>query len=172
MFVFISGKRCTGKDTLAKKIHSLADNTIIDSFANLVKYEISVKYNLDYNKLINDYEYKCKYRQILIQYAEAQKKNHGTDIWVKRLIDKYNTEKHIIIVTDLRFKVELEYIKKINAKYIIIRLEISDETRKSYGWVYDEKIDTTRSEIDLDNTKFENILNDNYTIDDVKSLLC
>ena len=65
-FCFISGKRCSGKDTLSKRLKDVfLDKCLIDSFSNQVKREVSIKYNLDYDKLINDYIYKNKHRQII-----------------------------------------------------------------------------------------------------------
>lgn len=61
-------------------------------------------------------------RSLCITIGEMFKNLYGKKVWVKRLIDSVGDKR--VIVTDLRFAVEYEELKKLNATFVrIVRLD-------------------------------------------------
>ena len=108
MKIAITGKICSGKSTLANK---LKDKLKLEkhSFADNVK---------KYAKEIFEMEYKD--RKLIQDFAENMKELDN-NIWIKQL-DKEIKDKTHIVIDDLRFENEYNYLKKNN--YYIIKLVI------------------------------------------------
>lgn len=108
MKIAITGKICSGKSTLANK---LKDKLKLEkySFANNVK---------KYAKEIFEMEYKD--RKLIQDFAEKMKELDN-NIWIKQL-DKEIKDKTHIVIDDLRFENEYNYLKANN--YYIIKLVI------------------------------------------------
>tara|TARA_B110000459_G_scaffold194054_1_gene233005 strand:- start:269 stop:772 length:504 start_codon:yes stop_codon:yes gene_type:complete len=108
MKIAITGKICSGKSTLANKLKNILKLEKY-SFANNVK---------KYAKEI--FEMKYKDRKLIQDFAEKMKEIDN-NIWIKQL-DKEIKDKVHIIIDDLRFENEYNYLKKNN--YYIIKLVI------------------------------------------------
>jgi cytidylate kinase len=108
MKIAITGKICSGKSTLANK---LKDKLKLEkySFADNVK---------KYAKEIFEMEYKD--RKLIQDFAEKMKELDN-NIWIKQL-DKEIKDKTHIVIDDLRFENEYNYLKANN--YYIIKLVI------------------------------------------------
>lgn len=180
-YILISGKRCSGKDTVASLIkEKLGKDTVILGFANVLKYNYAksiatneIDTQCIYEKLINEYKFKEQHRENLINLAKSEKIKHGDDIWVRRLLDYVkNLNVKTIIIPDFRFKVEFEYFR--NLKAYIIRVKSDETVRKERGWRYDPKIDNDVTETDLDeinDIKFNLVVNNNYSIEHLKYII-
>ena len=168
MFIFLSGKRCSGKDTCARLIQSCFSTSVIDAFANMVRFEISKMYHLEYERLLYDYEYKNEHREKMIIHAESEKSVHGHDFWAKKLIEKYENDIRIIIVSDLRFEEEYEYIRQHTSNSIFIRISSTNNIKKHRGWIYTPRIDDHISETGLDHIKWFHHIHNDGTLDELQ----
>lgn len=108
MKIAITGKICSGKSTLANK---LKDNLKLEkySFADNVKKYATEIFEMEY-----------KDRKLIQDFAEKMKELDN-NIWIKQL-DKEIKDKVHIVIDDLRFENEYNYLKKNN--YYIIKLVI------------------------------------------------
>lgn len=108
MKIAITGKICSGKSTLAN---------IIKYRLNLEKYSFADNVK-KYAKELFDMSYKD--RKLIQDFAEKLKEIDN-DIWIKQL-DKNIKDKDNIIIDDLRFENEYNYLR--SNKYFIIKLLI------------------------------------------------
>ncbi len=178
MFIAISGKMGTGKDYFVENYikpfieNKLKETYIVISFADMIKVNLMVHHNIQLDEL---YGYKSsKIRNLLqLEGTEKGRNVHGEDIWIRYVkawseIFKSRGIKYIII-PDLRFKNELEFIKKNNG--IIFRINAPNRNEKrlkneSSNYENYEKIKNHQSEIELDDFKFDIIIdNDNFLND-------
>jgi|SRR5581483_3426346 len=165
-YILISGKRCSGKDTVAellKKNSKFGSFIEISGFAKSLKRnyakilanELSEPADIIYDKLLNNYEFKQKHRLGLIQYGIDEKEKYAQDIWIQRLIELSKNSK-IIIIPDVRYKYEL-YHKIFNRENSVkIRVICSNETREKRGWKFTSGVDDNHSECDLDDVDINN----------------
>ena len=153
--ILISGKRYAGKDYWADKIQKLVNDSTILHFSDMAKLELSDETGLDYDRLINDRDYKEKHRAQIINLAESRRKRDG-EYWAKKLSQYICQNKFQgVIISDFRFIEEYNYIKKyfFASDISTIRLNICDEMRLDRGWEYNSEVDDSESETSLDNAK-------------------
>lgn len=138
--IAITGLKGSGKDTTANYIIKNYDNWEKDSFAGTLKDAVSAIFGWDRKMLAGDtpedreiretkdeywskkFGYDVTPRIILQKFGTECLRNHlHEDIWVNSLERKIiNTDKNIII-TDCRFKNELDMLRNLEAT--IIRVE-------------------------------------------------
>lgn len=173
--VLLSGWATSGKDVFADTLVKKANFKKL-SFASPLKKYTSEKYNFDYNLTLTQKGKASKIffmengssvsvRDLLIKEAQSCKDSHGINIWAEKLFDeilfydKINDKRgekyDNIVISDFRYINEIEYLKKIfdNAKFITIRIN-----RHSICPIISE------SEHELDNYKFDYIINNNKSI--------
>jgi len=153
MIIGIYGEKRVGKDTTAKILSELL-GLEIKSFAKIPKEIISKTLGISielFENLKNENQY---YRQMIINFAEIMKEKLGKDIWVK-MLDKSDS----FIISDLRFKEEVEAIKKINKNFIIIKI-IDKNVKETdiHQFDYDFIIDNTKKDINILKEKCKNII--------------
>ena len=118
MRLAIIGVMCSGKTTIADYLVNNHNFRKL-SFADDVKKYANEIFNL-----------KNKNRRILQQFS-SKMKEIDSDIWIKRLdiklkmLNDNDNDNDNIVIDDLRFENELEYLKKNNFKFL--KLEISDD---------------------------------------------
>lgn len=149
--ICISGHKSSGKDTiglmiqylLAKKNNpALTDHYDIfkrlyptyekeeksgykiKKFADKVTESFKVITKLDYHSVCREFkeEFRIKYRE----YAESCKDVFGRNIWAVALFESVDMRRDKIIITDLRFKEELDFIRRYKNS-IIIKKESKEE---------------------------------------------
>lgn len=172
-FVLISGKRFSGKDTVAKILRNIIkNNCLIISFAEVVKFEVAKNLNLNYDRLIVDREYKEKYRHELVKYADERKSYEDINIFVKSLINQVSYfNPSWCIIPDCRFKHEIEYFKDNKLEFTTMRISVSDEIRRIRGWIK-SSIDESLHETELDNyINFDYYINNDNNIEYLKQIL-
>ena len=151
----LSGKCSSGKTYIARnQLYSLLEchnikNIFILNFADHLKAELYTKFNIDFDEL--ETKSKTETRELLQSYAIEQKQLYGEDVFIrytdykiKSLIKNYG-DNICIIIADLRFKNEYEYIKN-NGGYII-RVETKNKIQNQHF-----------SETELDDSKFDIIV--------------
>lgn len=100
------------------------NNFEIKKFADLPNKMYFKLTNVNYSN--SERDIKEKHRPQFRKFAENIKEIFGQDIWTKQLLNNY-TERYNWVITDLRFPVEYNEVKKYNGKTIkIIGKEIED----------------------------------------------
>ena len=113
MKIGIVGKICSGKTYIADRlIHKY----------NLKRYSFAKKIK-DIAKDL--FDMKIKDRKLLQQLGEKIKEI-DENVWIKYLIRQIREEENVII-DDLRFSNEMDYLKKNN--FIIIKINVDKETQ-------------------------------------------
>ena len=124
----ISGKKYSGKSSVAKIIKEeiLPNKKVaIMSFADSLKGECV----LAIRTVLKDFNYeeleanKETYRGLLQWWGtDFRRKLFGKDYWVntiEKVIEKYNYEADLIIIPDVRFANEFEWIKEVHGGQVI-----------------------------------------------------
>ncbi len=164
MLYLISGKAQTGKDTTAKIIADLAKEK------GLKHINLQVSTTLkEYAKNISDWDgsEETKPRKLLQHLGtEIIRKEIDNFLFIRRLaedIQVYQKFFDIITVSDIRFVLEIDYLKKQYENLITIRLERdTNQKRKSKH----------PTEIELDNYQdFDYIIKNNDTVHDLRNKL-
>lgn len=190
------GKNYVAEKIFGKKLYEKGYNVHILAFGDLVKYELGSRFKKIENNLIYEmtkvYEElfinkSAETRNKLQFYGTNFCRNgenwkikdnftmyNEPDIWIKGLLLQINTilersydnSKDIFIITDVRFKNEAEFIKKLGGKIIKI-----DAPIRNYNKLLSEAMKTFKSEKDI-NDYIERIKNhssetdlDTYTFD-------
>ena len=113
MRIAITGKMCSGKTYISEK---LMNNYNLQKYAfgDKVKELAIEMFDMDY-----------KNRKLIQNLAEKMKEIDN-NVWVKHIINEIGNRDNIII-DDLRFPNELEYLRKHN--FIIIRIDVDKDTQ-------------------------------------------
>jgi len=167
-YVLVSGKRGCGKDTIGEGIqNSIGDRSTIMGFSYMNKHKFCQNENLDYDRLLHDYDYKCKYRDTLNTFTNARFKRDGELTFVNDLME-YARDKpkdQVIVVPDFRFVHEAQFFERIRKdgnKVIMVRVVTDNDIREKRGWVYNYDIDESKYEICLDVYKdFDAVIHNN-----------
>lgn len=172
VIIIISGKRYSGKDTVADIIMTyLNDWNFLLEFNSLFRIAIAdtCKRNcgrdkgLDAERLINDREYKEIHRNTLTEYLYSEVKKDFFIFERKTLEQIRENNSDIVLVTDCRMKYSLKYFRE-NAndkyKFVTIRINASDEAKQNRGWVK-TPYDDSDIETDLDDVTDWDIVIDN-----------
>ena len=183
--ILIHGKRTTGKDTLALLIKSHYESQKLKvksmAFAYATKVGYCTKYNIDLNKMLNDYTFKESHRAGLLNYFLTNENFEWYAEYVYKYIETENKQEHdnfdIFIIPDLRIKSHLNYFKQLmkselfNAKYkcTFIHIEASEETKLKRGWIK-KPCDSDFTETDLDDyNNFDIVIKNDSSIDDLNN---
>lgn len=173
MFIGISGKMGSGKDHIAENYikqyieNELKEKCLILSFADMLKINLMVRHDIKLNELFQGRKTPEIRKLLQIEGTEKGRNIYGEDIWIRYLeawseLHKSRGIKYIII-PDVRFKNEYYFIKKNNG--IIFRVNAPNRNEKRLreeGEQYYDIIKNHQSEIELDDFKFDIIIdNDN-----------
>ena len=172
MWIGISGKMGTGKDYITNNIikpyieNELKKTCLIMSFADMIKINLMVHHNKSLEELYFGSK-TPETRQLLQEEGTEKGRNlYGEDIWIKYLYNwgllHINRGIDIILIPDVRFKNEYNFLQSINA--IIFRINAPNRNeirlRKESGNEEEyNKIKNHISETDLDDIEFKNIIN-------------
>ena len=156
LIIGVSGKATSGKDYVSNLlITELRDTSIIKlSLADSLKEELAKELDISLDHLYNQNKY--QYRERLISYGKEER-SKNINIWIEKLVEKFNKNPtEILIIPDIRFPNEAEFIRA--HKGLIIRIQRPVEL-----------IDDL-SETSLDDYKFDCII-DNTTQPDLTELI-
>ena len=172
----LSGKMGCGKNYIAEKIlypyFKKSYNILIIGFGDLMKNELYARdLTLQYDQLYDQKTFET--RNKLQQYGtENGRDKYHQDIWVRGLDIQIETfkrrcgEDSMVIICDVRFKNEYDYIKEKGGKTVRIEAPNRSKIRYTKEGLFDEllinKIMVHRSETELDNIKFDFIIKNDY----------
>lgn len=147
MIIAITGKRKTGKSTLAADIVSANAGMSMRrvAFATAMKEALSKDYSIPLNELYHA-ERKEKYRSVMQSYAENARQADPL-IWIRPVLDVISDNTHSWIVEDLHYINELEALHKRGA--FIVQMRADDCWRTQRGAAPDATVDTHVSETDV-----------------------
>lgn len=170
----LSGKMGSGKNYFAEKIlyqHFKKDyNILIIGFGDLMKNELYARdLSLEYDQL---YDYKTfeTRKKLQLYGTENGRDKYHDNIWVRGLDIQIETFKRrsgddeaMVIICDVRFKNEYDYVKSKGGK--VIRLNSPNRTLLRYVNESNNDSDklatirSHRSETDLDDVIFDTVIN-------------
>lgn len=161
----ISGKKKSGKTTVAEHIQSLyPDRTFILSFADALKDEVCEALGVNREFLEQN---KDDFRLILQGWGtDLRRKHFGNDYWLRKYCTRLNNlPKNCIVITpDVRFVNEAETVLKVHG--VLWRIELPAVVIKH------REQDSHISENDLDRwTKWDSVINNNDTLDTLKQTI-
>ena len=166
-----SGKLGSGKNFIAEKVMMKMMEpvpTVIISFADQIKVNVIVQHNADRHKCFVD---KDEHTRKLMQRVgtEEGRNVYGQDIWLKYTLEwmLVHASRGIkrIIIPDVRFHNEFDFIKNLGGKLIRINapkrnaLALEREAAKGTGTAAD--IASHQSEIELDSGRTFDYVIDN-----------
>ena len=180
MIIGISGKMGSGKDYFVENhlkpfiINELKKTCLVLSLADMVKINLMVHHNVEFDDLYKGNK-KPEIRKLL-QYegTENGRNKYGEDIWIKyvkawsKLYQSRGFD--IIIIPDIRFKNEYNFIKEMGGKIFRINSPERNEKRlleESKDNNNYNQIKNHISETDLDDdklVKFDYNINNNINI--------
>lgn len=171
--ILLSGKRFNGKGEaskiLKKHYEEMGKSVLITSFSYHLKKIFCDKNDLNFDKFMNDHEYKDSHRNALTAFLDISDPVSFTKL-SEELIDK--NEYDVYIFDDLRsLRFQLEYINKnCRDKWTIhcLRINSTEKSRESRGWTrtpYDDHY--CENELD-DYNNFDGVINNDSTIDDLE----
>lgn len=139
--IALTGGKQNGKDTAAKILHDLMPGKSRDKFFHGFAWELKLEV---VNMFCEEYEYegacdtiddlKEKYphiRKLLQEHGDYQKAKHGQNYWIDKFADviddinfdfQVDKDNSILIVTDLRFVNEMEYLKNAFDELLVLRI--------------------------------------------------
>lgn len=171
--ILLSGKRYAGKDEVKNILLKLLNNCISVSLADECKRMYAKSENLDHNLLINDREYKEKYRDGLTEFYKKSLiiNPYFFELYVNGIIKSSSCE--FVIISDIRTTNNLNFFKDIYTKdCLTIRIESSDNEKTKRGWVKSQ-YDNLSIETELDNIiKWDYVVHNNGTIYELINTIC
>lgn len=183
----VSGKLGSGKNYITENILVnllKPKRTVMLAFADHLKIEVIAKDNVSYERVFikKDTESRLKLQR---RGTEEGRNVYGEDIWINTIAQwmRVFVERGIerIIILDVRFKNEADFIKSIGGT--LIRVNADDRTKQKYieetnnNLIEIEKIKKHPSETDLDDyTKFNfyidnSISNEDNVINDIGDII-
>lgn len=164
----LSGKRKSGKDFIAGKLKCAfgCDKCNIIRLSGPLKREYAKQNGLDFDRLMDSTTYKELYRHKMIGWGE-EKRNADSYYFCRLAVEMILAEncgenlslpKPVWIISDARRKTDVRYFKESYDNVVSVRINASEETRRSRGWVFTPGVDDAESECGLDNEIFDVVI--------------
>ena len=153
MVIMFAGKAGAGKDTAAAIVQEFVSNAYRYAFAQKVKEIASDCYGWD--------GVKDEKGRRLLQNIGRTGREYDPKLWIDDCINRISLNSNIALITDLRFRNEMDSIKKVypNTKVVLVRGRASDLGSNS-GDI---------SEHDLDGfSDFDYVLDNSGTIEELR----
>lgn len=108
-----------------------------------------------FDELMKASQYKEQFRLDMVKWSENEKSNRNDEAYFLKLaINMENAnEKKVWLIADARRPADLAHFdeQQFNqSKVIKIRIQATEETRKSRGWIFTKNIDDATTECGLD----------------------
>jgi len=152
IIIALSGKKHSGKNTVATMIGQMADCSVIEfAFADELKMEVCRAFGVSLQGLHRDKETFRELLQVWGCLRRKQNENHWLDKVIVKLL---NAPQELALVTDVRFPNELNTMKEFGTVVRIIR---------DTGFV-----DKHESETALDQYDFSHVLQNNGSLPELR----
>jgi phosphomevalonate kinase len=172
----LSGKRFSGKDTLAALLVKAAADRCITlethAFAAeckrlFVQREAARGVEIDLARLQSDREYKEQRRPELTKFTVLSLADDPL-VFCRSVADRIESSTHPALVTDVRLRLEVEHLRP-RFDLHLVRITRSDASRAESGWKYVASVDEHHTETELDDPSLwdETLANDG-TIDELR----
>ena len=173
IILLIAGYAGSGKDAFADQLIKLCETHSISykkyAFADEVKKDVSKMYDIPLEKLYTQ-EGKAStitlstgdtktLRELLIEHSAHMKSLYGKDYWAQLVCKQIDTSKYISILSDWRYNSEIETINSYFHDQTIMKMRVIRPFIKVLA---------DCSEHELDNFKFDIVINNYSTIDHLK----
>lgn len=165
----VSGKKRSGKDTFFQMLEKYSDRPVYRlAFADTLKneiYERILKPDGLERSMLDDEATKEQFRTLLQWWGtEYRRRIFRDDYWLVKLseqLESYKEQDVIVVITDVRFPNEFEFIKSIGG--LMVRV-----SRPGFS----NSADSHPSEIALDDEKnFDTFIDNNGTLEQFESIV-
>jgi len=152
LVILLSGKRAVGKDFIANEINrALIEQGFTvhrTALGNINKQLYAESANIDVDRLMNDREFKESHRVDMIKH-HTQRNQVDPEWCLKQVInDARNFD--VLLLSDIRTTADLQWFQNQNTALALLRINISDITRKQLGWEPCPVKDSLHTETELD----------------------
>ncbi len=153
----ISGKRFSGKDTLAALLVGRAAlrNVTLETGAfaaeskrMFVEEQAAHGTSVDLERLQRDREYKELWRPQLTAFTMLQLAQDPL-VFCRRVADRIELSQNPSLITDVRLRLEVEHLRQ-RFDLQLVRIARSDDARAASGWTYNAAVDGHETETQLD----------------------
>ena len=150
-----------------------------------IKRRFANENELDFDRLLNDIEYKEEHRDGLIELANTEREKNPY-VWVELLftniiddiIENVNEAKahsplagsmlspsvrHIIIISDCRFLEQIEFCEAVFGEHNVFTVRVKCDNKESRGWSFKPGVDDDKTETALDNYGHGYMIDNNGT---------
>jgi hypothetical protein len=161
ILIGISGKKRSGKNTIADMLSSITSRKVYQiALADALKNEVAQATGV--SRIFID-EHKTQFRPILQWWGTDFRRHFVSDnYWIlklgKAIRDHQASPQDIIVVPDVRFKDEYKFIMDIGGTMIRVERDYVNGVTDSH-----------QSEIDLDDVKFQHVITNNGTLDELRN---
>ena len=132
MIIGISGQMRAGKSTFARHLSKALPNSVIDSLASPIK---ELAHGITAPRTGHDAEDKEKIRPLYQAIGETMKQLYGRNYWLNMMEFKHKrrivSKTEHVIIDDLRFPFEAEFIRKMGGYVIKVERENNIQTPAS-----------------------------------------
>ena len=125
ILIGFGSKAKVGKDFIVSALSGIYDIERI-SFADELKEDLAValrRSGFDFKELLADPVKKELVRPLMVAYSETLKR-FDQEIWVKRALENKMFTTNFAMITDMRFPIEIDYIRKLGGIYVEIAANV------------------------------------------------
>ncbi len=144
----ISGKRYTGKDTLAAAIVAASGVSTYAFAAESKRMFAAARPEVELARLLGDRAYKESWRPQLTQFT-VEALARDPLVFCRAVFDRIEAAGVPALITDLRLQLELEHLRP-RCALRVIRMVRSDPSRAASGWKFTPGVDDHHTETELD----------------------
>jgi phosphomevalonate kinase len=155
--IALSGKRFSGKDTLATLLcdravalgEPLRRRALADECKRaFVEEQAAAGVAVDLAGLLGDRAYKERWRPALTAFTERALARNPA-VFCERLLPPGAPAGEPLLVTDVRLLHDASFLKA-HGDTLLVRLSCDDAARARFGWTHTDGVDTHRTETELD----------------------
>jgi phosphomevalonate kinase len=160
----ISGKRFSGKDTLAALLAAAASRRGVElvpyAFAAESKRMFAARdASIDLSRLTSDRDYKETLRPQLTRFTEESLAADPL-VFVREVARRIEADPRPALITDLRLRLELDWLRP-RFDLTVARIQRADVEREKSGWRFDPRKDAHRTETELDEPSLWDVIVEN-----------
>lgn len=157
LLLAISGKRFSGKDTLAALLveHARKRGVVLHTYAFAAEskrmftaQQAAAGITVDVERLQHDREYKELWRPQLTTFT-MESLAADPLVFCRSVADRIDASSSSSLVTDVRLRLEVEHLRP-RFELHLVRIARSDQARAASGWKFTPSADEHRTETDLD----------------------